>query len=55
MRVNNHWNKKFGMFDLVNTTILLLFSIICLYPFLNILALSFIPGIGSAGMARKSL
>ena len=32
MRVNKHWNKKFGMFDLVNTTILLLFSIICLYP-----------------------
>lgn len=47
MRVNKHWNKKFGMFDLVNTTILLLFSIICLYPFLNILALSFNTGLDS--------
>ena len=33
--------NKIGVFDIVNTTLLLLFSLMCLYPFVNILLTSF--------------
>ncbi len=34
-------SKKIGVFDIVNTVMLLLFSLLCLYPFVNILLTSF--------------
>ena len=44
---NTHWRNKTTAFDIINMTLLGMFAVICLYPFVNMLALSLNTGIDS--------